>query len=50
MTSSDSILTLPILYKPVDESDVRKAVDQMEVFLKSADQNGDQVPSKVKEG
>jgi integrase len=37
-------------YDTVDESDRRKAVDQMEGFLKSVDQNVDQVPSNVKEG
>ncbi len=37
-------------YDTVDEVDTRKAVDQMEGFLKSVDQNVDQVPSKVKEG
>jgi hypothetical protein len=34
----------------VDSQDTRKAFDQMEGFLKSVDQNVDQVPSKVKEG
>jgi integrase len=37
-------------YDTVDSQDTRKAVDQMEGFLKSVDQNVDQVPSKVKEG
>jgi hypothetical protein len=29
-------------YDTVDSSDIRKAVDQMEGFLKSVDQNGNQ--------
>lgn len=37
-------------YDTVDSLDTRKAVDQMERFLKSVDQNVDQVPLKVKEG
>jgi hypothetical protein len=37
-------------YDSVDATDTRKDVDQMEGFLKSVDQNVDQVPSKVKEG
>jgi hypothetical protein len=37
-------------YDTVDSQDTRKAVDQMEGFLKSVDQNVDQVPSKEKEG
>jgi integrase len=37
-------------YDTVDSLDTRKAIDQMEGFLKSVDQNVDQVPSKVKEG
>jgi integrase len=37
-------------YDSVDATDTRKAVDQMEGFLKSVDQNVDQVPSKAKEG
>ena len=37
-------------YDTVDDQDNRKAVDQMEGFLKSVDQNVDQVPLKVKEG
>ncbi len=37
-------------YDTVDGADTRKAVDQMEGFLKSVDQNVDQVPLKVKEG
>ena len=37
-------------YDTVDATDTRKAVDQMEGFLKSVDLNVDQVPSKVKEG
>ena len=37
-------------YDTVDSNDTRKAVDQMECFLQSGDQNGDQVPSKVKKG
>ena len=37
-------------YDTVDSNDTRKAVAQMEGFLKSVDQNVDQVPSKVKEG
>ena len=37
-------------YDTVDTRDTRKAIDQMEGFLKSVDQNVDQAPSKVKEG
>ncbi|MEE9913203.1 MAG: site-specific integrase [Deltaproteobacteria bacterium] len=37
-------------YDTVDSNDTRKAVDQMEGFLKSVDQNVDQAPSKAKEG
>ena len=37
-------------YDTVDANDTRKAADQMEGFLKSVDQNVDQVPSKIKEG
>ncbi len=37
-------------YDTVDSNDTRKAVDQMEGFLKSVDQNVDQAPSNVKEG
>jgi integrase len=37
-------------YDTIDAADTRKAVDQMEGFLKSVDQNVDQVPLKVKEG
>ncbi|MGZ6292110.1 MAG: hypothetical protein ACXWMK_07980, partial [Syntrophales bacterium] len=37
-------------YDTVDETDKRKAVDQMEGFWKSVDQNVDQVPSNEKEG
>ena len=37
-------------YDTVDGNDTRKAVDQMEGFLKSVDQNVDQVPLKEKEG
>lgn len=37
-------------YDTVDSNDTRKAVAQMEGFLKSVDQNVDQAPSKVKEG
>ena len=37
-------------YDTVDVSDTRKAVDQMEGFLKSVDQNVDQVAPKEKEG
>ena len=37
-------------YDTVDATDTKKAVDQMEGFLKSVDLNVDQVPSKVKEG
>jgi hypothetical protein len=37
-------------YDTVDSQDTRKAVDPMEGFLKSVDQNVDQAPSKVKEG
>lgn len=37
-------------YDTVDSQDTRKAVDQMEGFLKSVDQNVDQAPSKIKEG
>jgi hypothetical protein len=36
-------------YGTVDATDTRKAVDQMEGFLKSVDQTVDQVPSKAKE-
>ena len=35
-------------YDTVDEADKRKAVDQMEGFLKSVDQNVDQAPSNEK--
>ncbi len=35
-------------YDTVDSSDTRKAVDQMEGFLKSVDQNVDQVPLNIK--
>ena len=34
----------------VDAADTRKAVDQMEGFLKSVDQNVDQAPQKEKRG
>lgn len=37
-------------YDTVDSNDTKKAVDQMEGFLKSVDQNVDQVPSNAKEG
>ncbi|WP_435550210.1 integrase [Desulfobacterium sp. N47] len=37
-------------YDTVDATDTRKAVDQMEGFLKSVDQTVDQAPLKVKEG
>ena len=37
-------------YDSVDATDTRKAVDQMEGFLKSVDQNIDQTPSEAKEG
>jgi len=37
-------------YDTVDSSDIRKAVDQMEGFLKSVDQNVDQAPLKEREG
>jgi len=37
-------------YDTVDSFDIRKAVDQMEGFLKSVDQNVDQVAPKEKEG
>ena len=37
-------------YDTVDAADTRKAVDQMEGFLKSVDQTVDQEPLKVKEG
>jgi integrase len=37
-------------YDTVDSLDIRKAVDQMEGFLKSVDQNVDQVAPKEKEG
>jgi integrase len=37
-------------YDTVDVADTRKAVDQMEGFLKSVDQNVDQAPSEAKEG
>jgi integrase len=37
-------------YDTVDREDTRKAIEQMEGFLKSGDQNGDQVPLKQKEG
>jgi len=37
-------------YDTVDSNDTRKAVAQMEGFLKSVDQNVDQVPSKAEEG
>ena len=37
-------------YDTVDGSDTRKAVDQMEGFLKSVDQTVDQTPLKLKEG
>jgi hypothetical protein len=37
-------------YDTVDATDTRKAVDQMEGFLKSVDLTVDQVPLKVKEG
>ena len=36
-------------YDTVDSLDIRKAVDQMEGFLKSVDQNVDQVAAKEKE-
>jgi integrase len=37
-------------YDTVDSLDIRKAVDQMEGFLKSVDQNVDQAPLKEREG
>jgi hypothetical protein len=37
-------------YDTVDATDTRKAVDQMEGFLKSVDLTVDQVPLTVKEG
>ncbi|MCX5827109.1 MAG: site-specific integrase [Deltaproteobacteria bacterium] len=37
-------------YDTVDSQDTRKAVDQMEGFLKSVDQNVDQAPLKATEG
>jgi len=37
-------------YDTVDAKDTRKAVDQMEGFLKSVEQTVDQVPLKAKEG
>lgn len=37
-------------YDTVDEVDARRAVDQMEGFLKSVDQNVDQAPLKENEG
>ncbi len=37
-------------YNTVDVTDTRKAVDHMEGFLKSVDQNVDQAPLKLKEG
>ncbi|MEI7636225.1 MAG: tyrosine-type recombinase/integrase [Syntrophus sp. (in: bacteria)] len=37
-------------YDSVDSQDTRKAVDQMEGFLKSVDQNVDQAPLKATEG
>jgi hypothetical protein len=37
-------------YDTVDSLDTRKAVNQMESFLKSVDQKVDQVPLNVKEG
>jgi hypothetical protein len=37
-------------YDTVDSSDIRKAVEQMEGFLKSVDQNVDQVPLNIKKG
>jgi integrase len=37
-------------YDTVDSQDTRKAVDQMEGFLKSVDQTVDQAPSEAKEG
>ncbi|MCG6538087.1 MAG: site-specific integrase, partial [Syntrophales bacterium LBB04] len=37
-------------YDSVDATDTRKAVDQMEGFLKSVDQNVDQAPLQRKEG
>jgi integrase len=37
-------------YDTVDATDTRKAVDQMESFLKSVDQNVDQAPLQRKEG
>lgn len=37
-------------YDSVDDEDTRRAVDQMEGFLKSVDQNVDQTPSEAKEG
>ena len=38
-----------LLYDTVDSNDTRNAVAQMESFLKSVDQNVDQVPSKAEE-
>lgn len=37
-------------YDAVDSLDTRKVVDQMKRFLKSVDQNVDQLPLKAKEG
>ena len=37
-------------YDSVDAEDTRNAVDQMEGFLKSVDQNVDQVPLNIKKG
>jgi hypothetical protein len=37
-------------YDSVDVGDTRKAVDQMEGYLKNVDQNVDQEPLRVKEG
>ena len=37
-------------YDTVDSNDTRMAIDQMQGFLKSVDQNVDQEPLKVKEG
>lgn len=42
--------TIEALVVAVFPRTARKAVDQMEGFLKSVDQNVDQAPSKVKEG
>jgi hypothetical protein len=42
--------TIEALVVTVLPGTTRKAVDQMEGFLKSVDQNVDQAPSKVKEG